>query len=234
MSPFISVSRRHRRRPSPTALFVAVAASLLFAALAAPAFGGPSVLSIAQRALKLATKANKPVGSRRLSDGAVTNKKLANRAVTAVKLAPGAIDSTNIGNSAVTGVKIAAGAVGNANIAAGAIGSANIANGAVGGIKIASGSVTLSHLAGTDHTGMYNIPSVLPRTCITEVVAVPGAQVGQFPLLAFTGDLALPRDLLLEPIKVTAADSVRLKICNPTDGATLAATGTEIRIITLS
>jgi hypothetical protein len=207
-------------------LAVGIVASFVFTA---PAFGGPSTLSIAKKALKQANKAEKDarkssVTSHRLVNGAVTTSKIADGAITAIKIAPGATGNANIADGSLTSSKLADGSVT----------SSKLADGSVSGAKISDGSVTLKHLAGTDYTGTYDIASVPANTCQTQVVAVPGARVGQFPILAFVGDAALPRDLLITAIKVNAADSVRVKICDPTTGATLAAPGVQIRFITLS
>jgi hypothetical protein len=234
MSPFVSATRRVRRRPSPPIVAVAIVTSLLFVTVVTPAFGGPSALSIAKKALKLATKANKPVGSKRLVNGAVITPKIANGAVTGIKIAPGAVGNGNIAAGAIGTGKIANGAVGTADLADGSVTNAKLADGSVGTAKIINGSVTLKDLAGTDFTGTYNIASVAGTTCTTQAIPVPGAQVGQFPMLAFEGDVALPRDLVITAIKVNAANSVRVKICNPTVGATLAANGVQIRFVTLS
>jgi hypothetical protein len=234
MSPFISSARRARRLPPSPVLAVAIVAGLLFVTVAAPAFGGPSALSIAKRALKLAKKANKPIGSKRLVNGAVISSKIANGAVTAIKLTPGAVGNGALAPGSVGTGKIGDGSVTSSKLADGSVTNSKLADGSVGTAKLINGSVTLKDLAGTDFTGTYNIAAVAGNTCVTQALPVPGAQVGQFPLLAFVGDAALPRDLVITAIKVNAADSVRVKVCNPTNGATLAANGVEIRFITLN
>jgi hypothetical protein len=225
MSPFISASRRRRRRrPSSSVLAVCIVACVLSVTVVSPAFGGPSALSIAKKALKLAKKANKPVTSKRIVNGAVISTKIANGAVGPLKITPGAVGSGAIAN----------GAVGNAKIADGSVTNSKLADGSVGTAKIINGSVTIRDLAGTDFTGTYNIASVAGNTCVTQVLTVPGAKLGQFPLLAFEGDAALPRDLVITAIKVASPNGIRVKVCNPTNGATLAVNGIQIRFITLS
>jgi hypothetical protein len=154
------------------------------------------------------------VGTKQLKDNAVVSRKIANGGVRTQDVANGAIGSAKITNGGVL--------------------TADVANGAIGSAKIADGSVTLKDLTGTDFTGTYNIASVAGNTCTTQVLSVPGARVGQFPALAFVGDVALPRDLVITAIKVSGVGSIRVKVCNPTNGATLAANGVEIRFITLA
>jgi hypothetical protein len=158
-----------------------------------------------------------------LPSNSVGTTQLKDNAVISRKIADGGVHTADIADNAVISRKIANGGVHTADIADGAIGSA----------KIANGSVTLKDLTGADFTGTYNISPVAGNTCLTQVLGVPGAKLGQFPALAFVGDTALPRDLVITAIKVSALGSIRVKVCNPTNGATLAANGVEIRFITL-
>jgi hypothetical protein len=158
-----------------------------------------------------------------LPAGSVGTKQLQDNAVISRKIADGGVRNADIANGAIGSTKIVDGGVRNADVA----------NGAIGSTKIADGSVTLKDLTGTDFTGTYNIASVPGNTCVTQVLSVPGAKLGQFPALTFVGDVALPRDLVITAIKVSAVGSIRVKVCNPTNGATLAVNGVEIRFITL-
>jgi hypothetical protein len=235
VSPFISASRRVRRRPSPRVVALALAAGLFVFTVAGPAFGGPSVpsaanaLSTAKKALKLAKKAESdakksPVGSGRLVNGAVVTSKIANGAVRMVKITAGAVGTDRLADGAVTTGKLADGAVTASKLGANAVGSANIQN----------GSVSLSDISGADVTGPVDIDPIPARTCEILDLQVPGAQVGQFPIMAFEGNTALPDALIAIAIKVSAAGTVRSKVCNPTDTATSATTGVGVRVITLN
>jgi hypothetical protein len=235
MSPFISVSRKARRRPSQPVVAVALVAGLLFVTGAVPAVGGPqafssavSTRSIAKKALALAKKADKhaktsSVGSKRLVNGAVIADKIANGAVGTFKITPGAVGPDRLADGAVTSAKIADGAVT----------GAKIGDGAVAGAKVADGAISTKKLAGADVSGAIDLAVVPANSCELSEANVPGAVVGQFPIVAFYGDTPLPSNVTVQAIKVAAPNTVRLKICNPTNSASSAATGIGTRVITL-
>ena len=83
-------------------------------------------------------------------------------------------------------------------------------------------------------TGSVDIDAVAAHTCELLDLQVPGAQVGQFPIMAFEGNTPLPSGLIAIAIKVVAAGTVRSKVCNPTDAATSSTTGVGVRVITLN
>jgi hypothetical protein len=78
----------------------------------------------------------------------------------------------------VTTAKLANGAVTASKVGANAVGSANIQN----------GSVSLSDISGADVTGSVNLDPIPAHTCGFLDLQVPGAQVGQFPIMAFEGN----------------------------------------------
>jgi hypothetical protein len=169
MSPFISVARTAHRRPAPPVIAVLIAATVLLASFALPAFGfSPTkliseALSTAKKADKEAKKADKDaksadndakssiVGTSRLQDGAVTAGKIAAGAVGNGQLAEdsvgvndivaGSVGSATLAGGAVTSANLAGGAVGSTQLAPGGVGSANLADGAVTSAKLGSGSV---------------------------------------------------------------------------------------------
>jgi hypothetical protein len=109
-----------------------------------------------------------------------------------------------------------------------------VANGAIGTKQLANGSVTLADLAGADVSRVFDLPSIPPNTCFASDLTVPGARVGQFPILSFIGNVPLPSAIVALAVKVDATGSVRAKFCNVTDTATTAATNIGIRVITLN
>jgi hypothetical protein len=109
-----------------------------------------------------------------------------------------------------------------------------IANGAVGTKQLANGSVTLADLAGTDVSGAISLPPITEHTCVASDLTVPGARIGQFPILSFIGNVPLPSAIVALAVKVDATGSVRAKFCNIKDTATTATTNIGIRVITLN
>jgi hypothetical protein len=167
MSPVISVARHATRRPAPPVLAVLLAATVLLASFAMPAFGlSPTkliseALSTAKKADKEAKKADKDaknstVGTSRLQDGAVTvgkiaagavgNGQLADNSVGVNDIVAGSVGSGALASGAVTSEKLASGAVGSTQLATGGVTSTNLAAEAVTSSKLASGSVGSSQI----------------------------------------------------------------------------------------
>jgi hypothetical protein len=109
-----------------------------------------------------------------------------------------------------------------------------IANGVVGTAQLADGTVTLADLAGTDVSGVISLESIPAQSCHFLDLSVHGAQVGQFPILSFIGNVPLPTALVAFAVKVSATGSVRAKVCNATTTATTATSNIGVRIITLN
>jgi hypothetical protein len=254
MSPFISVTRRVRRRPAPPIIAVLLATTVLLASFAVPAFGlSPTklisqALSTAKRALVQAKKADRDandsaVGTGRLQNGAVTADKLAVGAVGNAQLGDGSVGTNNLiagsvgsatlADAAVTGSKLAGGAVGTSQLATGSVASANLANGAVTSAKLASGSVSLANLSGTSTSTTFNLPAVSANTCSTAELPDAGAGVTDFPMVAFPGPVSLPLGLSATALRVDTAGSVRVKFCNGTSVDAAAVTGVNVEVVTL-
>jgi hypothetical protein len=212
-----------RFRSRPPVMAVALSAVLLLAALAAPAFGGPSVLATAKKALKLARTADSH--AKRAATAAASASAAAKSAATAAAAAQAGAAKADA--DALTS------SVGSGRIAAGAVTGDKLAAGAVTGATVQDGSLSLRDLAAADGSGTIDLNAVAHHTCESLDVHVPGAQPGQVPLVAFNGGAALPAELIVSPISVTATDSVRLKVCNPTDADSAAVTGVGVRIVTL-
>ena len=91
-------------------------------------------------------------------------------------------------------------------------------------------------LKGTDVTGPLNLDAgaVPAHSCATLDAAVGGAQVGDLPVMAFTGGSPAPPGLVFEALKVAAPDHLTMRICNPTASPSVAtAPGVAVRVITL-
>jgi hypothetical protein len=237
MSPFISVTRRARRRPAPPVIAVLVATAVLLASFALPAFGLSTTkliseaLSTAKKADKDAKKAdndarsagkdarsadadakNSAVGTVRLQDGAVTNAKLASGAVGSTQLATGSVASADLADSAVTGDKLASGSVGSS--------------------QIVPGSVSIHDLSGTSANTTLDLPAVAANTCSTAEVSDAGAALGDFPMISFPGPTNLPLELSATVLRVDTVGMVRVQFCNGTNVGAGAA-GVNVEVVTL-
>jgi hypothetical protein len=224
MSPFISGTRRARRRPAAPIIAVLLAAAVLLASFAMPALGlSPTkliaeALSTAKKADYVAKKADKDaknstVGTSRLRDGAVT----------ADKIATGAVGHDQLANNSV----------GSATLAGGAVTSDKLATGSVGPSQIVPGSVSINDLSGTDTNTVFDLPAVDANTCSTAEVSDPDAAITDFPMISFPGPTNLPLDLSATVLRVDTPGSVRVKLCNGTSVDAAAVTGVNIEVVTL-
>lgn len=224
MSPFISESRRRRRRPTGRFTPVVVVSVVLALVFAMPAFGGPSALSIAKLALKNANKAlkasKKKVGASRIVNGAVISAKIAN----------GAVGTVKITNGAVTNAKLAPNSVGNANIVDNSVGFAKLIDSSVNSAKVVDNSVSLADLVGADATVPITLPAgVNAHTCAFQTKTVAGAVAGQVPLLAV--QTTLPDTWVVTALKVPSNGNVVVRFCNIDNAASVLLNAT-LRIIT--
>ncbi len=262
-SPFTSVSRKRsrlgqsRRLKTVAALAVVALFATVVPAVAAPhAFSSSlSPIAIAKKALKLATGANKTAKSANKTaksadktaktalatakqgpaDNSVTTNKIADANVTGADLAAGAVGPGKIAPGTIGSDDIAANAIGPGKVAAGAIQAADIGDGQVPGIKITDGSVTTADLSGADitetiHADAGAVPS---HSCVTTVVDMAGARVGDAAFLTFVGTTPVPPGLTFELLKVSNPDSGTLRLCNPTSVASTAFSDVGVRIIAL-
>jgi hypothetical protein len=137
---------------------------------------------------------------------------------------------------ATSGVAYLAGlpahSVGTTQLKDGAVTTAKLHNLAVTRGKIANGAVDLAKIKGTDVSGTLSLSAIPANTCASLDTTVAGAALGQVPVLGFTGNVALPSNLIVLPIKVSSAGHVRMKVCNPTASASAATAGIGVRVIT--
>lgn len=142
------------------------------------------------------------VGNSNIAAGSVTNSKLAVDSVTASKIFAGSVDTSELATDAVTTEKIASGAVVTSSIA--------------------SDSITRGKIAGGYSNGAIAV-TVGANDCNTYNISVTGAEVNDMVFFNLQSAYSLPANLLIQPIKVTAADSVQIRACNI--GSTTASTG---------
>ena len=233
-----SFHRRSPDRPARRSVSLVVVGVVLALAFAMPAFGGPSALSIAKKALKTANKAlttaKKPVGSGKLVDGAVINSKIADGAVGPAKLANGAVINAKIADDAVGPAKLANGAVINAKIADGAVGPAKIADNAVDGSKVAPESLSTDDLVGADVKGPFNVSAgaTTSGNCAFFDAGITGAKQGQVPLFSLQAGAVLNNSWIISALKVPLDGQVTMRFCWIGAGSSPAIVDLPVRIIT--
>jgi hypothetical protein len=88
-------------------------------------------------------------------------------------------------------------------------------------------------LKGADVTGSISGGAgvVAAHSCVTLALSVSGARVDDLPVLAFVGSTPVPPGLTFQPLKVSADDSMTLRLCNPTNVPSPAFTDVGVRII---
>jgi hypothetical protein len=131
-----------------------------------------------------------------------------------------------------------------ANIIKGSLSSKDLANHAVTfrklggnsvhGVNVAKDSLTLANLLGADVTGTITLAAgaVAAHSCTSIALDTAGAAVGQVPLLAFVGATPAPPGLTFQVLKVTSPGHMLMRLCNPTNTSSPAATGVGVRVIT--
>ena len=170
------------------------------------------------------------VGAKQLKSRAVTNSKIATRAVSSAKIGAGAVTGTNLAVGAVSNSKLANGSVTAAKLTAASVGHLHLAANAVDGTDVADESLSLADLVGADVTGTISF-SIAASTCAALTTAVHGAVVGQVAEIGFTGNTAIPSAVVVASLKVTAPDTVAVRMCNLSPSP-ISASGLGVRIIT--
>lgn len=123
-------------------------------------------------------------------------------------------------------------AIDSVDIAAGAVGNADLADGAVTVNKIASGTLTMSRFAGA--FGDYALTATIAANSCTDFNVTFGGDVDfdDFPILSMGAGGNLPNNMSITALRVTAANTVELRICNA--GATTASfSNLAVKLITL-
>jgi hypothetical protein len=131
-----------------------------------------------------------------------------------------------------------------ANIIKGSVGSKDLANHAVTfrklginsvhGGNVATNSLSLADLVGVDIAGTINLAAgaVAAHSCTSFATIATGAAVGQVPLLAFVGGTPAPAGLTFQLLKVTSPGHILMRVCNPTNTNSPAASGVGVRVVT--
>ena len=135
--------------------------------------------------------------------GNYPNPSIASFAVTNSKLAAEAVSTSKIFDSSVNGSKILDGSVD----------TDDLANGAATTAKIANDSITRGKIAGGYSNGAISV-TVGANDCNDYNINIPGAQVNDLVFFNLQSGSSLPANMLIQPLKVTAADSVQIRACN--------------------
>lgn len=154
--------------------------------------------------------------------GTYPNPTLGSGVVESANIAFGAVTNAKLGPDSVTSSRIFPGAVGSSDLATDAVTSDKIANNAVVTAAIASDSITRGKIAGGYSNGAIAV-TVGANDCNTYNISVSGAEVNDMVFFNLQSAYNLPPNLLIQPIKVTATDSVQIRACNI--GSTSASTG---------
>jgi hypothetical protein len=123
----------------------------------------------------------------------VSNSKLAADSVTSSKIFTGSVDTSELASDAVTAEKIA--------------------NGAVGTSAIANDSITRGKIAGGYSNGAIAV-TVGANDCNDYNLSISGAQVNDLLLFNLQSDVALPPNMLIQPLRVVSANTVQVRVCN--------------------
>lgn len=145
-------------------------------------------------------------------------------------IAFGAVTNSEIAPIAVSNSKIADNAISSSKIAPSAVDADAIASGAVGTSEIANDSVTRGKIAGGYSNGSITF-TVGANDCNTYNIEVPGAQINDMVIFNLRSNSSLPSNLMVQPVRVSAADTVEIRACN--NGNTSQSTG-DIAVFVLT
>lgn len=123
-------------------------------------------------------------------------------------------------------------AIDSIDINTGAVASSDIADGAVTVAKVASGTLTMSRFAGA--FGNYSISATINANSCADFSVTFGGDVDfdDFPIVAMGAAGNLPNNMSVTALRVTAANTVELRICNA--GSSIASfSSLPIKLITL-
>jgi hypothetical protein len=154
--------------------------------------------------------------------GSYPNPTIAFGAVTNNALASSSVTNSKIAADAVTASKIFTGAVDTSELASDAVTAEKLANGAVGTAAIANDSITRGKIAGGYSNGAASF-NIAANDCNDYNLAISGAQLNDILIFNLQSSTVLPPNMLIQPLRVVAEDSVQVRVCN--FGSTSQSTG---------
>lgn len=145
--------------------------------------------------------------------GSYPNPAIASAAVQTTHIAGFAVTNSKLAADAVTSSKIFAGAVGTSELAGDAVTAEKLANGAVVTAAIAGDSITRGKIAGGYSNGAIAV-TVGANDCNDYNISISGAQLNDMVIFNLQSAYSLPPNMLIQPLRVVAADSVQIRACN--------------------
>jgi hypothetical protein len=133
-----------------------------------------------------------------------------------------AIDSSDIANGSVTA----------SDIADGTVDTAELADGAVTVNKVASGTLTMSRFAGG--FGNYSLSASISANACSDFSVTFGGDIDtdDFPIIAMRSDASLPNNMSITALRVSAANTVEVRICNA-GNATASFSNLGVKLLTV-
>lgn len=171
------------------------------------------VSAFAEFAALAQTVGNDAITEPKIATGAVSTRTLAAGAITGVKLAAAAVTNATIADGAVNAQKVANFSITNAQIANGTIGNDQLAVNAVTSAEIAPNAAKLVDLDGAEGAVLIS-SSLLTMGCADQSASVPGAIVGDHPVLVLQPGAVLPHGMTVTALSASVANSVVVRICN--------------------
>lgn len=149
-----------------------------------------------------------------VADNSIQEADIATSAVSSRTIASNAVGTSELAVDSVTASRIIAGAVGTSEIADGTVDEVDLADGAITNLKLASGNVQPSRLAG--QFGTYSIAATVGGNSCTDYEVPFGGDVNanDLPLVSLASGSSLPANMSLTALRVTADNSVLLRVCN--------------------
>jgi hypothetical protein len=125
-----------------------------------------------------------------------------------------AIDNIDIGTGAVDARTIQPNSVGASEIAADAVGASEIAADAVGASELANNSVGIANLIGANYTSPANLNATIAANDCSDYDIPVGGGFEPGDAVVLNTLTAVPSNVLIQPLQVTATNTVKIRFCN--------------------
>jgi hypothetical protein len=166
---------------------------------------------------------NGEVKTQDIHAGAVHTGKIDDGAITSAKVLDGTLAAADLGTDSV----------GSNEIAIGGVGSSEIADSTVTSFDVAGNALTTADIKGADVNGAkisLSAGAVANGRCEDFDVTIGGATAGEAVVFSLQSEPAA--GMLFYGVRVKAANTVTLKLCNFTGGSSPAMSNIPVRVIT--